>query len=110
MPDGSCDLTSHVALDACAAAGAGAGAPPELLSQREALHRLGVSGGRPPLALASADPAGYVRALASAGEAAELTARGGLGDFGWLMQRGGREAAPSADRGRGPGPGPGAFT
>ncbi|MFH8513589.1 SAM-dependent methyltransferase [Streptomyces gelaticus] len=87
VPDGSCDLTSHVALDACAAAGSGAGAPPELLSQREALRRLGVSGERPPLALASADPAGYVRALASAGEAAELTARGGLGDFGWLMQR-----------------------
>lgn len=91
VPDGSCDLTAHVALDACAAAGAGAGAgagaPPELLSQREALRRLGVSGERPPLALASADPAGYVRALASAGEAAELTARGGLGDFGWLMQR-----------------------
>lgn len=87
MPDGSCDLTSHVALDACAAAGAFAGARPELLSQREALHRLGVDGGRPPLALASTDPAGYVRALASAGEAAELTARGGLGDFGWLMQR-----------------------
>lgn len=56
VPDGSCDLTSHVALDACAAAGSFAGAPPELLSQREALHRLGVSGGRPPLALASADP------------------------------------------------------
>ncbi|WP_405713952.1 MULTISPECIES: SAM-dependent methyltransferase [unclassified Streptomyces] len=87
VPDGSCDLTSHVALDACAAAGAFAGARPELLSQREALHRLGVDGGRPPLALASTDPAGYVRALASAGEAAELTARGGLGDFGWLMQR-----------------------
>ncbi|MEE1773720.1 SAM-dependent methyltransferase [Streptomyces sp. JV185] len=87
VPDGSCDLTSHVALDACAAAGSGDGAPPELLSQREALRRLGVSGERPPLALASADPAGYVRALASSGEAAELTARGGLGDFGWLMQR-----------------------
>lgn len=87
VPDGSCDLTAHVALDACAAAGAGAGPPPELLSQREALRRLGVSGERPPLTLASADPAGYVRALASAGEAAELTARGGLGDFGWLMQR-----------------------
>ncbi|MFE6664475.1 SAM-dependent methyltransferase [Streptomyces sp. NPDC057697] len=88
VPDGSCDLTAHVALDACAAAGATAGAPPpELLSQREALGRLGVSGGRPPLALASTDPAGYVRALASAGEAAELTARGGLGDFGWLTQR-----------------------
>ncbi|MFJ6017397.1 SAM-dependent methyltransferase [Streptomyces sp. NPDC092952] len=99
VPDGSCDLTSHVALDACAAAGAAvAGTEPELLTQREALHRLGVRGGRPPLALASSDPAGYVRALASAGEAAELTARGGLGDFGWLVQRGG------------PGPGPGAFT
>ncbi len=63
------------------------GAAAELTSQREALHRLGVSGGRPPLALASRDPAGYVRALAAAGEAAELTARGGLGDFTWLLQR-----------------------
>ncbi|MGW7364697.1 SAM-dependent methyltransferase [Streptomyces sp. NPDC054841] len=80
VPDGSCDITAHVALDACAGPGA------ELVSQREALHRLGVSGGRPPLALASSDPTAYVRALASAGEAAELTARGGLGDFTWLLQ------------------------
>ncbi|MFF9569478.1 SAM-dependent methyltransferase [Streptomyces sp. NPDC014685] len=88
VPDGRCDLTSHVALDACAAAGGeAAGAPPEILTQREALRGLGIDGGRPPLALASSDPAGYLRALASAGEAAELTARGGLGDFGWLMQR-----------------------
>ncbi|MER5201948.1 SAM-dependent methyltransferase [Streptomyces sp. NPDC002825] len=96
VPDGSCDVTSHVALDACgrlSAGGAGgdgaaAGLPvAELVTQREALRRLGVSGERPPLALASTDPAGYVRALASAGEAAELTARGGLGDFLWLIQR-----------------------
>ncbi|MFE3996565.1 SAM-dependent methyltransferase [Streptomyces goshikiensis] len=80
VPDGSCDVTAHVALDACAGPGA------VLLSQREALTALGVSGGRPPLALATADPAAYVRALAGAGEAAELTARGGLGDFGWLVQ------------------------
>lgn len=80
VPDGSSDLTAHVALDACALPGA------ELLSQREALHRLGVSGARPPLSLATTDPAAYVRALAAAGEAAELTARGGLGDFGWLVQ------------------------
>ncbi|MEV0415356.1 SAM-dependent methyltransferase [Streptomyces sp. NPDC050448] len=80
VPDGSCDVTAHVALDACA------GPEAVLLSQREALAALGVSGARPPLALASSDPAGYVRALASAGEAAELTARGGLGDFGWLVQ------------------------
>ncbi|MFF4248261.1 SAM-dependent methyltransferase [Streptomyces sp. NPDC001822] len=84
VPDGRCDLTSHVALDACAAA---AGGTAELLDQRTALRELGISGERPPLAQASADPAGYVRALASAGEAAELTARGGLGDFGWLRQR-----------------------
>ncbi|MGW6600959.1 SAM-dependent methyltransferase [Streptomyces sp. NPDC055036] len=80
VPDGTRDLTAHVALDACALPGA------ELLRQREALHRLGVSGQRPPLSLATTDPAAYVRALAAAGEAAELTARGGLGDFGWLMQ------------------------
>ncbi|MEV8590352.1 SAM-dependent methyltransferase [Streptomyces sp. NPDC051180] len=97
VPDGTCDLTAHVALDACAAAVAGAvsgaraaagGLPAaELTTQREALGRLGVSGGRPPLSLASSDPAGYLRALSSAGEAAELTARGGLGDFLWLVQR-----------------------
>ncbi|MFF1835134.1 SAM-dependent methyltransferase [Streptomyces sp. NPDC058231] len=87
VPDGSCDLTSHVALDACAAAGAEGGAAPEVVDQRTALRVLGIGGERPPLALASTDPAGYVRALAAAGEAAELTARGGLGDFRWLMQR-----------------------
>ncbi|MGW6706754.1 SAM-dependent methyltransferase [Streptomyces sp. NPDC054956] len=81
VPDGSCDVTAHVALDACAA---GSGAA--LLTQREALAALGVSGARPPLALASSDPVAYVRALSCAGEAAELTARGGLGDFGWLVQ------------------------
>ncbi|KQX45645.1 MULTISPECIES: SAM-dependent methyltransferase [unclassified Streptomyces] len=104
VPDGTCDLTAHVALDACAAAvdagptgagpadaGVSADAGPEgvdgLLTQREVLARLGVAGGRPPLALASADPAAYVRALSAAGEAAELTARGGLGDFLWLTRR-----------------------
>ncbi|MEU6974424.1 MULTISPECIES: SAM-dependent methyltransferase [unclassified Streptomyces] len=85
VPDGSRDLTAHVALDACAAAVPGPAAA--VVTQREALRELGVSGGRPPLALASSDPAGYVRALAAAGEAAELTARGGLGDFLWLVQR-----------------------
>ncbi|MEW2274597.1 SAM-dependent methyltransferase [Streptomyces griseofuscus] len=85
VPDGTCDLTAHVALDACAAAD-GHPAPARLLTQRAALGALGVTGGRPPLALASTDPAAYVRALASAGEAAELTARGGLGDFGWLLR------------------------
>jgi hypothetical protein len=94
VPDGSCDITAHVALDACAEAGRtalqGRAGParraPRLLTQREALHALGVDGARPPLSLAASDPAGYVRALAAAGEAAELTARDGLGAFGWLVQ------------------------
>ncbi|MET8679270.1 SAM-dependent methyltransferase [Streptomyces sp. NPDC004647] len=173
-PDGSCDITAHVALDACAAAGAEAdagldaeagagfdadadagagfdavgsltdgrqadrsgtadhisgtracadrsgasgsrpGGPtdtgrsgtagqpgdaracgpyetphrlaPALLTQRDALRALGVTGRRPALALASSDPAAYVRALGSAGEAAELTDPAGLGAFGWLLQ------------------------
>ncbi|WP_033286129.1 SAM-dependent methyltransferase [Streptomyces sp. NRRL F-525] len=92
VPDGSCDITTHVALDACAEAGATAanaeGTLPgaRLLTQRAALRALGVAGARPPLTLASTDPTAYIRALASAGEAAELTATGGLGDFGWLVQ------------------------
>ncbi|MFJ2891246.1 SAM-dependent methyltransferase [Streptomyces sp. NPDC087305] len=90
VPDGSCDITAHVALDACASATAAApaGALPgaRLLTQRAALRALGVTGARPPLTLASTDPTAYVRALGSAGEAAELTAPGGLGDFGWLVQ------------------------
>lgn len=88
VPDGSCDITAHVALDACALPGA------RLLTQRDALRTLGISGGRPPLTLATTDPAAYVRALASAGEAAELTAPGGLGDFGWLVQPVGIPDAP----------------
>ncbi|PAZ14479.1 hypothetical protein CLM62_18800 [Streptomyces sp. SA15] len=80
VPDGSCDITAHVALDACTLPGG------RVLTQREALRALGITGARPPLELASTRPAAYVRALASAGEAAELTAVGGLGDFGWLLQ------------------------
>ncbi|WP_030621729.1 SAM-dependent methyltransferase [Streptomyces sclerotialus] len=83
VPDGGCDITAHVALDACAAAG-GTGAL--LLTQRAALRALGVDGSRPPLALATTDPAAYLRALSGAGEAAELTDPGGLGAFHWLVQ------------------------
>jgi SAM-dependent MidA family methyltransferase len=81
VPDGRCDLTAHVALDACAAATGAA-----LRTQRDALRALGVGGARPPLALAASDPAAYVRALARAGEAAELTDPAGLGAFTWLVQ------------------------
>ncbi|WP_326688795.1 SAM-dependent methyltransferase [Streptomyces sp. NBC_01795] len=82
VPDGSCDLTSHVALDAVAAACPG---EPTLLTQRAALRSLGLDGRRPALSLASEDPAAYVRALSAAGEAAELLDPAGLGGFSWLV-------------------------
>ncbi|HET6633661.1 MAG TPA: SAM-dependent methyltransferase, partial [Streptomyces sp.] len=95
VPDGTRDLTAHVALDACAAR---TGGPAELLSQRDALHALGLDGRRPPLSQATQDPAGYVRALAAAGQAAELTDPEGLGGFGWLVQPVGVPAPLSAPR------------
>jgi SAM-dependent MidA family methyltransferase len=87
VPDGTCDLTAHVALDAVAAAGVAAGATETRLDdQRAALAALGVDGRRPPHALSRTDPAAYLRGLQRAGEAAELLDRGGLGAFGWLVQ------------------------
>lgn len=77
VPDGSCDLTAHVAVDAL-----GAG---HLFTQREALRALGVSGQRPSRVLAERDPAGYLRRLAAAGAAAELTDPAGLGAHYWLL-------------------------
>jgi SAM-dependent MidA family methyltransferase len=82
IPDGSCDVTAHVAVDAVAEA---AGTPYALVTQRDALRALGIDGGRPPLDLARTDPAGYVRALAGAGAAAELTDPAGLGGHWWLL-------------------------
>jgi SAM-dependent MidA family methyltransferase len=91
VPDGSCDITAHVALDACASAGEGAGAAATLLTtQRVALRALDVDGSLPPRSLASSDPTGYVAALSEAAGAAELLDPAGLGGFGWLVQTVGR--------------------
>ncbi|EXG79380.1 SAM-dependent methyltransferase [Cryptosporangium arvum] len=78
VPDGSCDLTAHVAMDSLAPGAV-------LRRQRDVLRALGVSGGLPPRELASADPARYLRALGSASRAAELLAPDGLGSFYWLL-------------------------
>ncbi|MFE3452720.1 SAM-dependent methyltransferase [Nonomuraea sp. NPDC059194] len=87
IPDGTCDITAHVALDACADAGRRAGAISTTLStQRDILRTLGVTGVRPSLDLARTDPAGYLRALARASREAELVDPTGLGGFGWLSQ------------------------
>jgi len=79
VPDGSCDLTAHVAMDSLT--------HDELVDQRTALKRLGVSGQTPPLELARSHPAAYLQELSSASSAAALIARGGLGDFLWAFAR-----------------------
>lgn len=84
VPDGSCDLTAHVAVDAVRDAPGAAGGV--LVRQAAALRALGVDGTRPPLALAHQDPAGYLRRLAAAGAGAELTDPAGLGGHWWLLQ------------------------
>jgi SAM-dependent MidA family methyltransferase len=67
VPDGSCDVTAHVALDAVEAAGRKAGAAVGVLApQHEVLRALGVVG----------DTAG----------AADLLDPEGLGGFTWLLQ------------------------
>ncbi|MBP2325275.1 SAM-dependent MidA family methyltransferase [Kibdelosporangium banguiense] len=84
VPDGSCDITAHVALDSCAAS---VDVSSSLLTtQRDALRALGIRGSRPDISLARTDPPRYLRSLQQAGEEAELIDPGGLGGFGWLVQ------------------------
>lgn len=82
VPDGSCDITAHVAFDAVAAAVDG---PSELLTQREALAALGITASSPAAGLAARDPLGWLAASARAGRVAELRDPAGLGGFHWLL-------------------------
>jgi SAM-dependent MidA family methyltransferase len=95
VPDGSCDLTAHVAMDTLDA--------DVVRTQREALQAVGLTGATPPHALASADPLAYLAALERAGAEAVLLDRDGFGGFWWAVKRvpGGwlpRAAWPGADR------------
>ncbi|MGB8650102.1 MAG: SAM-dependent methyltransferase [Mycobacteriales bacterium] len=81
VPDGSCDLTAHVALDACAAATGSL-----LVTQREALAALGVSAALPDPTVTS-----YGQELERASQARELLDPAGLGGFGWLLRAVGTE-------------------
>ncbi|MBW3648706.1 MAG: SAM-dependent methyltransferase [Actinobacteria bacterium] len=80
VPDGSCDLTAHVALDACLAATGG-----DLVRQREALAALAISAELPPRVLSLTDPRGYLARLQTAAQATELLDPRGFGGFGWLV-------------------------
>jgi SAM-dependent MidA family methyltransferase len=76
VPDGSCDLTAHVALDAVAAATGSTVVP-----QHEALRALGVGAALPP----RYEPS-YALALERASQARELLDPAGLGGFGWVVR------------------------
>ncbi|GAA1661557.1 SAM-dependent methyltransferase [Glycomyces endophyticus] len=76
VPDGACDLTAHVAVDAVGA--------DRVERQRDALLALGVRAERPPIGLAHRAPVEYALALAKAGEAARLTDPAGLGGHLWM--------------------------
>lgn len=78
VPDGSCDITAHVALDSCAARTGS-----EITTQRQALRALGIEGRRP--RHDGTDPRTYLRQLRTAAEEGELIDPSGLGGFGWLV-------------------------
>ncbi|HVE74766.1 MAG TPA: SAM-dependent methyltransferase [Mycobacteriales bacterium] len=78
VPDGTCDITAHVALDSVAAA---TGA--RLMTQRDALRHLGVSGQLPAY---EGDGSGYALALQRASDSGVLLDPAGLGGFGWVVQ------------------------
>lgn len=85
LPDGSRDVTAHVAVDAVAAAVDGT-----VVTQKQALAHLGLDRRRPSPSLASTDPGAYLSALTGAAAAADLTASGGFGNFYWIVSgRGG---------------------
>jgi len=78
VPDGTCDLTAHVAMDTLD--------HDDLLDQRTMLRGLGMDGRLPPHELAQRDPKGYLRALESASATGALTDPGGFGGFLWAVK------------------------
>ena len=88
VPDGSCDLTAHVATDTLGA--------DEVRTQRAVLRDLGLTAAPPPHELARTDPLGYVTALSRASAEASLLDVRGLGGFHWALTRVPRTAAPDA--------------
>lgn len=79
VPDGSCDVTAHVAMDTLEA--------DELRTQRDVLRSLGVTGATPRHALAGSDPPAYLAALQVASAEARLLDRHGFGGFWWAVKR-----------------------
>jgi SAM-dependent MidA family methyltransferase len=78
VPDGTCDVTAHVAVDTIGA--------DEVATQREALRALGLTGATPPHALATQDPLGYLAQLETSAAEARLLDPSGFGAFWWAVQ------------------------
>jgi SAM-dependent MidA family methyltransferase len=78
VPDGTCDLTAHVAMDSLAA--------DVLTRQRALLGSLGMTGALPAHSLAGQDPLAYVRALERASAEARLIEPAGFGGFWWAVR------------------------
>lgn len=87
VPDGSCDLTAHVAFDSLAQVISTQDRGQGHVVRQGALLRelVGDPSDPVPHRLASADPSGYLRAVARRAALTALTAPGGLGDFRWLL-------------------------
>ncbi|MEP6631219.1 MAG: SAM-dependent methyltransferase [Lapillicoccus sp.] len=72
LPDGSCDLTAHVAVDALRQT--------DRCRQRDAV----AAADRPDRDMARRDPAAYLADLARGSDVAALRRPGGFGDFWWV--------------------------
>lgn len=82
IPDGTVDITAHVALDSVARAGIDAGAYESLLrDQRNVLRAFNIT-----VDLPAPGELSYPQRLAAASRVARLLDPCGLGGFGWLLQ------------------------
>ncbi len=77
VPDGTCDITAHVAVDSLA--------HDRLLTQAEAFARVGMVPQRPSLPAAGVDPATELRRLERSAAMAELIGHDGFGGFRWVL-------------------------
>jgi SAM-dependent MidA family methyltransferase len=90
IPDGSCDITAHVALDSCAhaaeevARAMGRTVTSTIRTQREIFDRVTTQAQWPDPADAVSNPQDYAASLEHMSNVAELRERG-LGDFVWLQ-------------------------
>lgn len=95
VPDGSTDITAHVAFDSLGA--------DRLMRQREALVDLLPRPPRPDPASAAGDGLAYLSALQQRSAYATAVAQGGLGDFWWALWERPGSAVPRTQYGGGDG-------